>query len=508
MMAGRISVAFAVWAACACAGDWPRFRGPNGSGVAEARNVPEEFGSAKNVRWKTDLPVGHSSPVLIGSRVIVTAFEKAGTGPERPPERPGTSAGAAATGSVVPASSSKEKLLTIALDRDSGKVLWRAEIARTRSDRMHDNNNPATPSVAADADGVYAFFADFGLVGYSLDGKEKWRAPFAPFRSFHGMGASPILAGRTLLLNCDQDVASFLIAIDTATGKTKWRVERNDQTGNGYATPVLNDSGDQVLVLGPRQLTAYSVADGAKLWWVGGLPRQPKGSPIFAKDAEGRPLVIVNIQASGDEQANIARFPPWAIAKVMLDSNKDGKVTKEDLVGPLAGVIEPFTQADANGDGELTEEEWNAYIAFTPNTLLAFRPEGRGDLTKQVLWKQSKSIPNVPSPLVYRDVLYVVKEGGILTSLNPATGEVLKQSRVQGAAGMYFASPVAADGKLYLASQEGAIAVLKAGAQWEVVHVNALNEEIFATPALADGRLYVRTRSALYCFEALQAPKQ
>jgi outer membrane protein assembly factor BamB len=117
------------------------------------------------------------------------------------------------------------------------------------------------------------------------------------------------------------------------------------------------------------------------------------------------------------------------------------------------------------------------------------------------LWRQTKGIPNVPSPLVYRDVLYVIKEGGILTSLNPVTGEVFKQARVTGAIGPYFASPVAADGKIYLTDQEGHIAVLKAGPQWEILHVNALDEEIFATPALADGRIYVRTRGALYCFE-------
>ena len=471
-MASRYQVFLTVLllAAAACAADWPRFRGPNGSGVAEARNLPTEFSASKNVRWRTALPVGHSSPVLVGNRVIVTAFEK-------------------------------DKLLTIALDRDSGKILWRGEVTRARSDRLHDNNNPAAPSVAADRENVYSFFADFGLASYTLDGKERWRVPLGPFRSYHGMGSSPILAGRTLLLNCDQDVGSFLVAIDTVNGSVRWRKDRADKPGNGFSTPVLNEAGDEVMVLGPTQLTAYSVADGSKLWWVGGLPRQPKGSPVLAKDAEGRPLVILSVQTVGDENSNIARMPPWQVVFPMLDTNKDGKVTKEDLVGQLAGFIEPFMQADANGDGELTEDEWKMYTLLAPNALLGIRPEGRGDLTSKVLWRQVKGIPNVPSPLVYQNVLYVIKEGGVLTSLNPATGEVLKQARVTGAVDPYFASPVAADGKVYLTTQSGRIAVLKAGAQWEILQVNSMDEEIFATPALADGRIYVRTRAALYCVE-------
>jgi outer membrane protein assembly factor BamB len=139
--------------------------------------------------------------------------------------------------------------------------------------------------------------------------------------------------------------------------------------------------------------------------------------------------------------------------------------------------------------------------------LLAFRPEGRGDLSAKVLWRLAKGIPNVPTPLVYQNVLYVIKEGGVLTSINPLTGEIYKQGRVTGAVDQYFASPVAADGKVYLTSHAGKVAVLKAGQQWEILGVNNLDEECFATPALEDGRVYLRTRSALYCF-GTNAPAQ
>ena len=115
-------------------------------------------------------------------------------------------------------------------------------------------------------------------------------------------------------------------------------------------------------------------------------------------------------------------------------------------------------------------------------------------------WRYQKSLPNVPSPLLYKDVLYLMKEGGILTALDPLTGKVLKQGRLQGALGDYFASPVAADDKVFTVSHEGKVTVLKPGGQWEVLAINDLGEDCNATPAIADGRLYIRTRSTLYCF--------
>jgi outer membrane protein assembly factor BamB len=119
-----------------------------------------------------------------------------------------------------------------------------------------------------------------------------------------------------------------------------------------------------------------------------------------------------------------------------------------------------------------------------------------------VLWKYDKGLPNIPSPLLYRDVLYVLREGGILTTLDPKTGAVLKQARIDGALGSYFASPVAADGKIFTASQEGKVAVLNAGRQWTVASVNNFDEEIWSTPAMAGNQVIIRTQNALYCFKS------
>lgn len=119
---------------------------------------------------------------------------------------------------------------------------------------------------------------------------------------------------------------------------------------------------------------------------------------------------------------------------------------------------------------------------------------------KSILWKYQKPVPQVPSTLLYKNVLYMVNDGGVLISFDPATGAVLKQGRLQGAIDKYFASPVAADDKIYLVGEGGAVSVLKADAQWEILKVNTLDDEVYATPAIADGRIYIRTRSAIYCF--------
>src|SRR2546427_1265762 len=145
------------------AADWPQFRGPNASGVSDTTGLPTEFGPAKNVIWRTALPPGHSSPVLSADRVFVTAF-------------------------------SEDQLYVIALERSTGKILWRRELPRLRKQKLHNSNSPASPSVATDGRNAYAFFTDFGLVSYGSDGEERWRVPLGPFDNPFGLCASPVLA--------------------------------------------------------------------------------------------------------------------------------------------------------------------------------------------------------------------------------------------------------------------------------------------------------------------------
>ncbi|HXF40648.1 MAG TPA: PQQ-binding-like beta-propeller repeat protein, partial [Blastocatellia bacterium] len=166
----------------------------------------------------------------------------------------------------------------------------------------------------------------------------------------------------------------------------------------------------------------------------------------------------------------------------------------------LAAAFEAF---DTDRDDKLNAKDWEVFrlMMASENGLLAIKMGGKGDQTSTAIkWRYTKPVPQVPSTLLYKGVLYMVNDGGILISFDPATGNVLKQGRLTGAIDKYFSSPVGADGKVFLIGEAGAVSVLKADGDWQIMTVNQLDDECFATPAIADGRIYVRTRSALYCF--------
>jgi outer membrane protein assembly factor BamB len=187
-------------------------------------------------------------------------------------------------------------------------------------------------------------------------------------------------------------------------------------------------------------------------------------------------------------------LPPFSKHLSEHDADGDGRLTLREM--PLAKLF------DRDGDGVLVEAEYNEIKrqARAPHTMLAVRLGQRGDVTDKVLWRSSEALPNVPTPIAYRDTLFVLKEGGILSSLDPRTGKVHKRGRLEGALGEYFASPVASGGRLYLANLEGKVVVVRAAPEWEVESVGSLDEPIFSTPAISGDRIYIRTPSALYCF--------
>lgn len=464
----RLVSSLGMGAAVLLASDWSQFRGPNASGISDDKPVPVEFSPSKNVVWKTSLPPGHSSPSLAGDRIFVTAVET-------------------------------EKLFTIALDRATGRILWRREAPRPRKQVIErPANGPVSATPATDGRNVYSFFQDFGLIAYGPDGNELWRMPLGPFINPFGHGASPILEGGTLYMTCDQDTGAFLLAVDKLTGKVRWRTER-PFAQRGYATPVLYRSpkGLQLVVAGSYRLSGYDAATGKEVWWVRRLPWQVKPTPTIAGDM----LYFVTFSAESDpgEQENV---PPFAEALSLWDKNKDGKLSKDEMVDPRAKArFDEYLDLDRSGFLEARDWEQFRERRLGESGLRAVKLGGEGDLTSTaVVWKNNKSLPNVPSPLVYRGVLYTLKEGGVFTSYNPKTGDVLKQARLQGALGAYYASPVAADGKIYVVSEEGKAAVIQAGEQWQVLRVNDMEDGVKATPALVDGRIYLRTTNALYCF--------
>jgi outer membrane protein assembly factor BamB len=465
------------------AGEWPQFRGPNGTGVAPATRLPAQFGPARNVVWRTDLPPGHSSPVVAGERIFVTGAE-------------GGTAAEAGRSKIVDEGG---RLFTICLAADTGKELWRQEAPRPRRERYQPTNSPASPSPVTDGSSVFVFFGDFGLISYTRDGAERWRLPLGPFNNVNGHGSSPVLVDGRLVLLCDQDTGSYMVAVDAATGAVRWKVDRPEVT-RGYATPAVvrrPDGGAELIVPGAHQLAAYDPATGRKLWWVLGMSWQPKSSPVI----DGT-MLYAHWWEAGGESEQVPEVPAWEEMRARFDANHDGALSWVELAGD-ARLQKAFPSLDLAGDGILDERDWSVHRArrTSRNALIAVRAGGRGDVTDTaVVWRLQKFLPNVPSPLLYRGVLYIVKDGGIATALDPATGTILKQARLEGAVDTYYASPVAGAGRVYFISRNGKASVLEGGADWRLVASNDLEDECYATPAIAGDRLYVRTRSALYCF--------
>jgi outer membrane protein assembly factor BamB len=447
----------------ASAQDWPRFRGPNGTGVSDSTGLPVEFGPDKNIAWRQEVPSGRSSPIVTRDRVFLTAVDG-------------------------------DKLVTLSLDRTTGKILWRGEIVRSRTHAGYRGNDTASPTPATDGSNVYAFFPDFGLVSYGPDGKERWRSLLGPFESFYGVSASPIVHGDKVLLVCDQAKGSFLLALDKDSGRVRWRHERK-VLFEGFSTPVVyapEKGPAELVVSGSDRIDGYALDTGQNVWWVGGHGRYPIATPALANG------IIYAAGEGSDEPA----YPPFAEMLQKLDQNHDGKMSREEFAADSM-FADHFGWIDTDGDGFITAGEWDFVqrSSVTEHGLIAVRAGGVGDQTgRHLLWRYKKTYSNLTSPLVYRGVLYEVKKGGILTSLDPENGEVFKVGRTKDAIDSYFASPVAGDGKIFLVSNGGKVTVVQAGPQWEVLAVNDLKEDAQATPALAFGHVYLRTNKALYSF--------
>lgn len=451
---------------------WTRFRGPNGSGVTDSVGpLPIRFDPETNVVWTVPLPPGYSSPVVNGADLVITAVEE-------------------------------ERLMTIALDRATGRERWRAAVQAPRQEELDTRNHPASASPAVDEAGhVYAFFGDFGLVSYDADGVERWRVPLGPFTNVYGMGASPIVAEGLVILVCDQQQGSFLLAVDRATGEVRWRTPR-PEAKSGHSSPVLWTSGGggrQVVVAGSFMVTGYDLLSGEKLWWVSGLPFEMKATPVLSGDT----LFVQGYASPFNEAGEQMVVEDWADTVEHHDLDGDGLISRDEF--PDLRTRGYLLYLDLDGDGAMNEEDWAYYRAAmaSRNGMVAMRLGGAGDMTAQnLLWRYDRAVPQLTSPLLYRGVLYMLNDGGIVTAFQPSTGEVIDRQRLRGAVDDYYASPVAADGKVYFVGVSGKVAVAEVGAggELQLAAVNDLRSPSAATPALATGRLYMRTADALWAF--------
>lgn len=450
--------------------DWPQFRGPNASGVAAAapgERYPSRLDPGSNLVWRTPLPPGISSPCVVGQRIFLTGVRG-------------------------------EKLVTLALDRSSGKSLWEREAPATRTEEVHQIGSPATSTPACDRSSLYVFFGSLGLISYDLEGNVRWTVPLGPFKNNYGQASSPVLWKDSVLLNCDQDVGSFLLSVAAATGKERWRTDRRGFP-RGFSTPVFwNDRGsDELLVAGTLRLVAYDPATGRELWSRGGLARIVNSTPVLG----GGTLFVSSFAPGGDPDDRIA-MPSFSSFLKENDRDADGLLARSEL--PEGPFLQRFPQLDADKNGKITQPEWEEMrqiFASAVNSIFALAPGREGNPAEvPILWRHERAIPYVASPLYLDGLIYLLKDGAIFTCLDASSGKVEKQARLP-APGNYYASPVAGGGWIYTAGRDGGVCVVRPGRQWEVAWSGDLREAIMATPALVEGKVYLRTETALYAFE-------
>jgi len=447
---------------------WNRFRGPNGTGLAEGKYLTK-VGPEQGVIWKREFPEGHSSPVFSAKLMFLTAVED-------------------------------EKLYTYAINRADGATVWRKEAPRPRRTKFHGKNGPAAASAAVDGDTVAVFFDEYGMLAYDHDGKERWRMPLGPFFNIYGMGASPIIIGDTVILPCDDGKESYVIGVDKLTGDVRYKVDRPDAV-SGHCTPVVYEpegGAPQFILPGSFLLDSYDAKTGDRIWWIRGLPSEMKSVPVLLGDT----LWIHGFGSPQNNEGRQIELPAFADALKQMDKDNDGFIGPKELTDRRVSRYYMFLDLDKSGG--LDKDEWRlSRQSFSSvNAAMALRVGGKGDMTeKSVLWRYYRSIPQLPSPLIAEGVYYLLADqGGLMTTVSADKGEFLEKSRVGEAGDAYFTAPVCGDGKVYLLSENGLLTVLAAGKKLEPIHSVHFEEPCFATPALVDNKIWLRTHGHLYCF--------
>ena len=414
--------------------EWPSFRGPSASGIADGQRIPDtwDVASGKNIRWKTAIPgLAHSSPVVAGDRVFVTTAVSSRGGAMF---KPGLYGDGTASEDL-----SSHQWKVIALDRRTGRVLWeRVAFEGTPREKRHIKATYANQTPATDGRYVVAFFGSQGLFAFDIDGKPIWQRDLGRLNagaydipSYEwGNASSPIIFGDRVIVQCDTHEASFLMALDLKTGRTLWKTERKELPSWGTPTVYTAGGRPEIVTNASNFVRGYDPETGRELWRLGGSSKITAPTPIFTKE-----LVIV---ASG-------RAPERPIFAI---------------------------RPGAEGDLTLAEGQ-------TSSGAVVWSKRGRGSY--------------MPTPIAYQDHLYVVANQGLVDCYELATGREVYRERIPHRGSGFSASPVASDGRLFLPGEDGDIFVVRAGPVFGVIATNSMGELVMATPAIAHRTLFVRT---------------
>ena len=425
------------------AGSWPSFRGPDAAGVADGMNLPETWNgtSGENILWRVAIPgLAHSSPVVWGDRVYITS---AISSFESATFKPGLYGDGDAS-----KDRSSHRWVVQAFNKHNGELIWeRVAYEGTPNEKRHMKSTYASPTPTTDGRIVVAYFGSQGLHAYDVDGNFLWSIDLghvnvgaynAPNIEW-GTASSPLLWNGRVFLQVDTQEDDFLLSIDAATGEVLWKADRDELPTWGTPTVVPAGGTPELVTNGANFIRGYDPMTGAELWRLGRSSKITAPTPIFTSDH------IVVASGRGPER--------------------------------------PIFVLRHGARGDLT------------------LPEGESS-SEDVVWSKVRRGPYMPTPLIYEGILYVLANNGVFDAYDLQTGEELYRQRIPHLGSGLSASPVAADGKIYLSSEDGDIIVVKAGPEFEHLGTNSMGELLMATPALSEGVMYVRSVDSLFAIGA------
>ena len=419
--------------------NWPQFRGADSRGVSANVDLPDTWSTTENIAWKTDLPgKGWSSPVVWGNRIFVTTVVNQG---ETEEAKKGLYFGGERKDPV----DALHEWRVMALDLESGEVQWNTKVYEGKPTMgIHIKNSYASETPVTDGEHVYAYFGNLGLFCLDFEGKLVWEKRIEQVKTRYswGLAASPVLHEDRIYVVNDNTEVSYIMALDKATGKELWRIDREEKSN--WSTPFIwkNSKRTEIITPGTVQVRSYDL-EGKLLWHLEGMSSITIATPYADGD-----LLYVSSGYVGDRKAR----PLYAI------------------------------RPGASGDITLAEGE-------TSNDFIA--------------WSDPFGAPYNPSTLVYGDNLYVLYDRGKVSCYNAKDGSLIYEGeRLPRGAG-YTASPWAYDGKIFCLNEDGVTHVLKAGDTFEVLATNTLAEEDMgmSTPAMSGDKLLLRTAARLYCLK-------
>lgn len=466
---------------------WPQFRGIKGSGIAsETSKPPISFGN-ENLLWELELPSGVSSPVIWKEKLFITGYVE-----------------------------ENKKLTTYCINRLNGEILWEKTKTPEVIEKVHPISSPAQSSVVTDGENIVTFYGSYGLVCYKMNGEETWSYP-TPFPvSYYGNAPSPVIVEDKVIMSIDFGNDRFLVALNIKNGNEIWKTKYiNPELPNDGASATPFIINDVIIVNKSMEVAAYSAINGNRLW---GYPILNAGnsSPIIS----GNKAIFPCWFQLGEEETR-GEIPTFDIMLQKYDADNSKTLVYSEfpdnilysfrpeamnLEGTSHSLKEVFGIMDQNTDKAINQNEWETStqwmksVFYKPSELIAIDIDSKGELSdSSVLWRISEGVPEVPTPICYQDRVYIVKDGGIVTCLNPLDGHILFKENL-GNRGPYICSPIAANGMIYLFSYNGKMSIIKASDKFEVVGRHDFKNKILATPAIIGNVMYIRAGNKLLAF--------